>query len=316
MENLNLVNAQNEIKSTIIAIGGAKGGIGKSLMAANLGVHLAAQGKRTVLVDLDLGAANLHLYLGIWSLPAKIDDFLKKRVNSIYDIVIPTKYNADLIGGGGGSLGTANIHFSRKLKLLRALKRIQADYVIFDLGGSTTFNILDFYLAADVGLVMTTCDPVSYLDAYTFIKMSLFRKLSRLFGNESEHRKERDQALTRLIDDFLLSSNSKQPRYIEDLLATIASERPDKLDFITNIISAFQPKILINMADERSNAPALAQRLKKVSHKVLSIDAQFIGTLPFSREIQTSAQRLVPHVAHYPQGEMAEFCHWIMRRIG
>ncbi|NNL41181.1 MAG: P-loop NTPase, partial [Desulfobacterales bacterium] len=54
-------------KSSIVAVGGAKGGIGKSMFSTNLGIYLSSLGKTTVLVDLDLGGANLHLYLGEWS---------------------------------------------------------------------------------------------------------------------------------------------------------------------------------------------------------------------------------------------------------
>jgi flagellar biosynthesis protein FlhG len=112
---------------------------------------------------------------------------------------------------GGGRLGTANIHFSHKLKLLRALKTIDADYVILDLGGDTTYNILDFYLAADQGLVLTTCDPASYLDAYGFIKMSLHRKLTRLFGPESAYRNIRDRDVEGIINEILSINPTRPP---------------------------------------------------------------------------------------------------------
>jgi Mrp family chromosome partitioning ATPase len=66
-------------RGKMIAIGGAKGGIGKSLFVANLGVFLSRLGKKTVVVDLDLGGANLHLYMGVWSLTHRIDDFSPKE---------------------------------------------------------------------------------------------------------------------------------------------------------------------------------------------------------------------------------------------
>ena len=65
-------------KPIVIAVGGAKGGIGKSI-SANLGIYLARKGRQTVLVDLDLGGANLHLYLGETRLPLTINDFLTQR---------------------------------------------------------------------------------------------------------------------------------------------------------------------------------------------------------------------------------------------
>lgn len=308
-------NSRAGIHPKTIAIGGAKGGIGKSFMAANLGVALAGQGKRTVLVDLDLGGANLHLFLGVWSLPRRIDDFLKKRVTRIDEVIVPTKYGVGLIGGGGASLGAANIPFTRKLKLLRALKRIEADYILYDLGGSTTFNILDFYLAADTGLVLTTCDPAAYLDSYNFIKMSLFRKLSRLFGSESAYGKERDVELVNIIKAFIHTAGSGQSSRIDDLLSTVRSYRPEQSAWLEEILAAFRPKLLINMAAQDSNAPELAGRLIKVCRKMLSIEVDFIGALPFLSEVQKSTHKLTPHVARNPQGEMATFCQWLLERL-
>lgn len=92
-------------KSTIIAVGGAKGGIGKSIFSTNLGIYLSSLGKRTVLVDLDLGGANLHLYLGEWFLKYNINDYLNKSVPSLSDIMVSTKYGPDLVGGGSSQLG-------------------------------------------------------------------------------------------------------------------------------------------------------------------------------------------------------------------
>ena len=84
----------------IIAAGGAKGGIGKSILAANLGVYLSRRGFRTVLVDLDLGAANLHLYMGVWALKHRIDDYLDKKAHRLDAIAVETDPGPRLIGGG------------------------------------------------------------------------------------------------------------------------------------------------------------------------------------------------------------------------
>ena len=120
----------------VIAVGGAKGGIGKSIFAANLGVYLSTLGLKVVLADLDLGGANLHLYLGRRMAKGRnLNDFLKGRVGRLDEIATHTDYGPLLIGGDGSELGIANIHFARKLKLLKALRKIEADYVVLDLGG-------------------------------------------------------------------------------------------------------------------------------------------------------------------------------------
>jgi len=295
----------------MIAIGGAKGGIGKSLFVANLGVFLSQMGKRTVVVDLDLGGANLHLYMGIWSLTRRIDDFLTLKVPTISDIMTPTKYGPTLIGGGGGKLGSANLHFSRKLKLLRALKTIDADYVILDLGGDTTYNILDFYLAADQGFVLTTCEPASYLDAYGFIKMSLHRKLSRLFGPESDYRKYKDFEVARLINAFIYSNTSTNGRHMSDLVEQMAHSKPTHQRLITELLDRFRPGTVVTMSDAREQVDELVSRLKKVSEKMLSVQLNHFGCVAFDRQIQKSAKDLVPSVAKAPDGAFAK----ALRRI-
>jgi len=295
----------------MIAIGGAKGGIGKSLFVANLGVFLAQLGKRTVVVDLDLGAANLHLYMGVWSLPRRINDFLTLKVPTISDIMTPTKYGPTLIGGGGGKLGTANLHFSRKLKLLRALKTIDADYVILDLGGDTTYNILDFYLAADQGFVLTTCEPASYLDAYGFIKMSLHRKLTRLFGAESKYRKYRDFEVAQLIKEFIFCNTSTNGRHMSDLVKRMEQSKPTHQQLIKELLDGFRPGTVVTMCEAQEEVNELVSRLKKVSEKMLSIDLNYFGCVAFDKQIQKSAKDLVPSVANAPDGVFAK----ALRRI-
>ncbi|MCK5098583.1 MAG: AAA family ATPase, partial [Desulfobacteraceae bacterium] len=160
-------------KPKIIAVGGAKGGIGKSIFASNLSVCLANKGFNTIAADFDLGGSNLHLFLGKTHIKKNINDYLSSEVVDIKDILVKTKYGPKLIGGNSSQLGASNISFTRKLKLLKAIRNIKADYIVMDLGGDTSYNVLDFFLAADLGIVMTTCDPASYLDAYSFIKVAL-----------------------------------------------------------------------------------------------------------------------------------------------
>lgn len=299
----------------IIAVGGAKGGIGKSLFVANLGVFLSQLGKKTVVVDLDLGGSNLHLYMGVWSLSRRLDDFLTKKVSAIEETMTPTKYGPLLIGGGGGKLGSANIHYSLKLKLLRALKAIDADYVILDLGGDTSYNILDFYLTADQGFVLTTCDPASYLDAYGFIKMSLHRKLTRLFGAESRYRKYRDFEVEQLIREFIFSNNSASGRRMSDLVKQMGRSKPVHQRLVKELLDSFRPATVVTMFEAQEQVDELVSRLKKVSEKMLSIDLNYFGCVPFEKQIHQSARDLVPNIAREPHGAFAGALRKIVLRM-
>ncbi|MHB9098024.1 MAG: AAA family ATPase [Syntrophales bacterium] len=202
-------------RGKIIAVGGAKGGIGKSVITANLGIHLSSLGFRTVLVDLDLGGSNLHLYLGHRAiLQNTINDFLRKRVASLDEVMVKSDHGPLLIGGDSSELGSANIDFMKKTKLVRAIHAIDADLVILDLGGDTSFNILDFFLQADYSIVVTTRDSASYIGAYHFLKAALYRKLNRLSGRESRSGEGKNTDLERFIREATMSD--KRPERQDD----------------------------------------------------------------------------------------------------
>jgi flagellar biosynthesis protein FlhG len=302
-------------KQHIIAIGGAKGGVGKSLMVANLGVYLASQGHRTVVVDLDLGAANLHLYLGVWALRHRINDYLDKKVEDLESIAVKTEHGPAIIGGGSSRLGAANLPYTRKLKLMRAIRRIDADFIVLDLGGDTSYNILDFFLLSHTGLVLTTCDPAAYLDAYTFIKMALYRRLARLFGAESAYRRLKDERLQDVIRTFVTPSGDGHPRYVSDLLSQISLRAPVGRELVERTIAEFRPKLIVNMVQHRREAWDLIRRMQAVSLRMLSVPVECAGTLPADPDIAGSAHDLVPEVARHPDGAMAERISDMMKHL-
>ena len=263
--NLLTSNISEKVPGKIIAIGGAKGGIGKSMFAANLGVYLSNMGYDIAVVDLDLGGANLHLYLGETTIDKKVSDFLLGTASSINDIMIKSKYGPHFIGGDSSHLGIANISFSIKLKLFKAIKNIDKDYIIIDLGGDTTFNIIDFFLSADFKIVMTTREPASYLDAYRFIKVSLYRKLNRLFGVESEYSKLKNHELKNLIYEATMEPNGSHVRSINELIEKIARHSPGNLSLIKKVIANFNPLLIINKVPKDFNTNRIADHISPIN---------------------------------------------------
>ncbi|MEJ2156047.1 MAG: P-loop NTPase [Desulfobacteraceae bacterium] len=298
----------------IIAVGGAKGGIGKSILAANLGVYLARKGFRTVLVDLDLGAANLHLYMGVWGLKHRIDDYLDKQSECLDAIAVETDHGPLLIGGGSGRLGSANLPFTRKLKLMRAIRKLDADVAVLDLGASTHYNILDFFLLADTQLVMTTCDPAAYLDAYTFVKMALYRRLARLFGSESKYRKFKDEALQEVIQSFVAPDRRHLPDKVCDLMNRIQARFPRHHYLVADALHHFQPKLVVNLADIQEEVRQVVTRLQKVADRMLSTRIQLAGTIFSDRNIARSTRDLKPEVDRHPNGLLARAIGQIVRQ--
>ena len=100
-------------------MGGSKGGVGKSVISANLAVGLALLGQQVVLADLDLGGADVHLYAGVKSLKKTWKDFLERKIDAIEKILTPTAFKGpSLIGGDSSKLGSANLPYAQKQKIV------------------------------------------------------------------------------------------------------------------------------------------------------------------------------------------------------
>ena len=137
----------------IWAIGGGKGGVGKSLVTANVSICLALMGHKVVTIDLDLGGANLHTCLGV-PIPEKtLSDYISKKVSNLNEILTQTAIpNLSIISGAQDEVGVANLKSLQKAKILRRLRELKADYIILDLGAGTTFNTLDFFISAGLSV--------------------------------------------------------------------------------------------------------------------------------------------------------------------
>jgi flagellar biosynthesis protein FlhG len=171
-------------RSQIIAVGGGKGGVGKSVLSAHLAVALGQLGQRVLLIDADFGGANLHTLLGCPPPSLSLSDLLRKTA-AFVDVVVPTGHpGVSLVGGAFDSIDVANMQHGQKQRLLRDLTRHfyddQNTTLIVDLGAGTSFNTLDFFLSSDIGIVVALPEPTSVENAFRFVKAAFFRHLGTL----------------------------------------------------------------------------------------------------------------------------------------
>ena len=140
-------------------------------------------GKKILLIDADLGGANLHTLMGVRYPPYTLEDFILKRVERLGDIVIETQIEGiGLICGADDILGAANPKFLQKIRLLNQLEDLPADLVFLDLGAGTSFNVLDFFNYSAGKIAVFTNQSTSLQNVYGFIKSAIFRFLSREFA--------------------------------------------------------------------------------------------------------------------------------------
>lgn len=297
----------SEARSRIIAVGGAKGGIGKSMFAANLGTMLSSFGFRVIMVDLDLGGSDLHIYLGHRQMPeTTLNDFLNRKIDSLNDAAIPCDGGPVLIAGNASELGSANIFFQKKMRLIENIRKLKADYIIVDLGGGTDFNTLDFFLASDLGIVLTTLDQAAYLEAYAFIKTALQRKLSRLFASDSPFPGQRNTKLKQIVNEYTLATGKDRPRTIQALLEKVAKEDAITLPLITDEILSFSPCLVINRCFDSRAARKVVSTLRTVACQRLSVHINHVGTIAKHSRIEQSTTYLHhPLVMRQPSGVFA-----------
>jgi flagellar biosynthesis protein FlhG len=300
----------NEISKKIIAVGGAKGGVGKSTLAANLAVGLAILGKKVVLADLDLGGADAHLYVGVKNLAKTWNDFLDKKVDSIKDILTPTAFKGlSLIGGDSSKLGSANLPYSHKLKIMLHLKELETDYLVIDLGGDTTYNELDFFLLADQKIVVSGTEPASVLDSYAFVKVLFNRFLQRFF---SKHKSLKDLAV-----QIKNGSLEKSKNYSLDFIFhEVRTRDPQALFELKMQLDQFRLFIVLNMTESNKDIQ-IAEAMQKLVKDKCFLDIGILGTIPFDKVVRKVARRftLTPIVVENPQCQVSRNIHQMLTAI-
>ena len=176
----------NQLRAKIWAVGGGKGGVGKSLMTSSFGILLSRLGKKVLLVDADLGAANLHTFMGTEGSKLSISGFLKGEISSIEDVISKTPIpNLELISGAKDPLDAADINGNSITKLKEALRKTGYDYILLDIGPGTSSNMLDLFLLSDEGIVITTPEPTSIENTYRFLKCLFLRRMQKVIDTQN-----------------------------------------------------------------------------------------------------------------------------------
>jgi len=273
-------------RSRVFAFGGGKGGVGKTVLAACFGVTLARSGKRVILVDADLGGSNLHVAMGM-EIPTKtLHDFMSRRVRSLSEIVCETPIaNLRFVSGAPGVAGMANRKFWEKQKLIRHIRRLQADFTLVDIGAGMSFNEIDLFLAADTGIVVANPEPPSIQEAYNFIKVCLFRRLTRLFGQDPEV-----SAILQYRQD---PSHHRDTRLLADILAKVRKVDSRAAERLEETIAGFRPRLILNMvhhADEAIEAMALEVAV----HDLLGLTIDNWGEVPYDPAVLRAIRSMRP----------------------
>jgi len=297
------------VTNHILAIGGGKGGTGKSLITASMGICLADRGNGVLLIDADLGTANLHTFLGLEPPKMSLSDFVAQKNVTMSGVITKTGVkNLKLISGAQDMVGIANLSYGQKTRILNNIKKLNYRYILIDLGPGTSFNILDFFLIAHCGILITSPEPTSIENTYRFIKGLLFRYLRKIISKK---------VVRSLIDDGIRQRRGYKFGSIFDLLEAIEKIEPRLGDTIATYLSTLDIKLIVNQV-LTSKDRSLGQRMAIAGKKYFGIPIDFVGNISHDNKISKGLLQRKPLMAYLPHSkafkEITEITHKISPR--
>jgi flagellar biosynthesis protein FlhG len=289
--------------SRILSVGGGKGGIGKSLISANLGIALARRGLRVVLLDADLGGANLHTALGLDAPRRTLSDFVERRCERLEEVLVPTGVeNLRLASGAMDHLEAAAPRHAQKMRLLRHIQALEADYVVLDLGAGTHPNTLDFFLVSDHGVLVLVPEPTAIENAYRFVKAAFWRRMrnvARVFGYEA------------LLKEVMQGASFKSP---VELVATVAGRDAEAGVNLARQLASFRPRLLVNQTRTTQDAE-IGHAVVAAWRKYFGLEMDFLGSIAYQDEMWRAVRLRRPFLVAHPEVAASQAFEAVATRI-
>lgn len=188
-------------RARVLAVTSGKGGVGKTNVSVNLSYALIALGYEVMVLDADLGLANVDVLLG--TVPQMHLGHALSGQADILDVIYEGPGHLKLIAGGSGVGELADLPENDLARFIQSMRKLenQTDFLIVDTGAGLGRSVRNFLLAADVVLVVTTPEPTAMTDAYALIKSVVQKNPAadiKLVVNQVESREEAEEAASRL----------------------------------------------------------------------------------------------------------------------
>lgn len=290
----------------VIPVASGKGGVGKSLLSANLAIALGQAGKKVLLVDLDLGASNLHLVLGVPAPKAGIGTWLTGG-GAFESVILETAWpGVSFIAGDSEIPGLTALRSPQKAALTKNLGKFDADYLILDLGAGTHLGILDFFLLSPQGIVVTAPTVTATLNAYLFLKNAVFRLMYDCF-------KKGSPAWNRL-ESLKTEGSSLQRMYIPKIIEEIERVDPENGAKFRQRLAAFHPRLVMNMIEDPKDADK-ALKIRRSCKEYLNLDLEHLGVIYRDSLQDTALASRLPVLIYKPQAILSQAVYRIADKV-
>ncbi|MBE6349204.1 MAG: MinD/ParA family protein [Spirochaetaceae bacterium] len=281
----------------IIPIASGKGGVGKSLISANLAIALGKAGKKVILADLDLGASNLHLVIGQQAPKAGLGTFLTGQ-SKFEDIILQTEYeNVSFIPGDSEIPGLSLLKSEQKSQIIKKFQQFNADYLIIDLGAGTHLNILDFFLLSPQGIIVTSPTVTATLNAYLFLKNAVFRLMYNSFPKKSP--------AYQFLENLKKDASSLQKMYIPKLIEAISEIDPTNAKIFQHRMEQFRPRLIMNMINDPKDTDKTL-KIRRSCKEYLGIDLEYLGVIYRDSMQDVALSSRLPIIVYKPQSIVSQ----------
>jgi flagellar biosynthesis protein FlhG len=289
----------------LVALAGGRGGTGRSVLAANIAVYLAQLGKRVVLVDADLGGACQHTILGIDRPQSSLTQVIDRQADHVADLIVETPVpNLHLLPGASDRFGVANLRPTQKERLLQQIRTIDADFVLLDVGAGTSFNVLDLFLVADSGLLVTVPEPMSVEALYRFVKSAVIRLVRREVGRQTQWPQVLDDTVARL---------GGLPGPLE-LREALYGTSPLLADLVEAARIRLRPWLVVNRTKVRDDDD-LGPAIRTLAAHRLGVALEHLGSIEHDDAMWVAARKRRPLMIEAPGSEAGRGIERICRRI-
>jgi flagellar biosynthesis protein FlhG len=274
----------------IWAVGGGKGGTGKSFLAAGLAVALGARTGDAVAIDADLGGPNLHTLLGTQNGARDLGDFIKNKFPRLEDVAGATPHpGLRLIRGSDSDLFLSNLSHAKKLKLIRQVRSLRAAGVIIDLGTGSAYNTLDLFLIARPGILVVTPEPTAVENAFFFLK-SCAGRILRMYAQYFK---------MNTLAERLAKELEGGARTLRAFLEELRTEGGQESQVLLTALQNFRPALVVNKARTDKDF-LLARSMAEVAGRYFFIELDVLETIPFDERVHWSLLKRVPFTREFP----------------
>ena len=271
----------------IIPIASGKGGVGKSVITANLGFSLAKLGHQVIVADLDFGGANLHNYLGLKNSNPGLGEFLQDRSDSLTNLLVPTFHpNLKFLPGEGATPFMADLNVMDRRRLLVELNQLPAEIILLDLSAGCNALTLDFFNASQTRLLITRPESPSVLNLLEFLRQTIYRRLL--------HYLSKDRDLLNQIRNFLFRPINSVPAVtMRDVLQLISAHHPNIAKTLQEDWDARQVRVVFNQVEQQEDLGFWLQ-VQALARDQLSCSLESWAQCPTDPSVSTAPKAQTP----------------------